>query len=55
MPIDKDTLDSLSRKHASKMTSALAKRVYRLLMRELSRFDHVIPVIAGDAAVPRVV
>ncbi len=55
MPIDKDTLDSLPRKYASKMTSTRGKRVYRQLMREFSRFADVIPAIAEDATMPRVV
>jgi hypothetical protein len=48
MPIDKDTLDSLARSYARTMTSTRGKRVYRLLMREFSRFDHVLPALAED-------
>lgn len=32
------------------MTSIRGRRVHRLLMREFSRFDHVLPVTAEDCA-----
>lgn len=48
MPIDKETLDGLARAYVATMTSIRARRVHRLLMRELSRFDHVLPAVAED-------
>jgi hypothetical protein len=51
MPIDKKTLDSIARRYASTMTSIRGRRIHRLLMREFSRFDHVLPVVAEDGAV----
>jgi hypothetical protein len=48
MPIDKETLDSIARSYASTMTSIRGRRIHRLLMREFSRFDHVLPAVAED-------
>jgi hypothetical protein len=43
-----ENLDPIARKYVSKMTSIRGRRVHRLLMRELSRFDDVLPVTAED-------
>ena len=48
MPIDKGTLDTIARTYAGAMTSIRGRRVHRLLMREFSRFDHVVPAVAED-------
>jgi hypothetical protein len=48
MPIDRDTLDAIARTYSATMTSIRGRRVYRLVMRELSRFDEVFPVTAED-------
>jgi hypothetical protein len=48
MPIDRDTLDAIARSYSATMTSIRGRRVYRLVMRELSRFDHVLPATAED-------
>jgi len=48
MPIEKQTLDTIARAYAASMTSIRGRRVHRLLMREFSRFDHVLPALAED-------
>ncbi len=48
MPIERETLDGIARTYINAMTSIRSRRVHRLLMREFSRFDHVIPAIAED-------
>lgn len=50
MPIDKQVLDATARAYVDTMTSIRGRRVHRLLMRELSRFDHVLKVTAEDGA-----
>jgi hypothetical protein len=48
MPIKKDTLDAIARAYVVTMTSIRGWRVHRLLMREFSRFDHVLLAVAED-------
>jgi len=48
MPIEKQTLDTIARAYVASMTSIRGRRVHRLLMREFSRFDHVLPALAED-------
>ena len=48
MPIDRETLDGIARSYVATMTSIRGRRVHRLLMREFSRFDHVVPAMAED-------
>ena len=48
MPIDTETLAAMARTYVGAMTSIRGRRVHRLLMREFSRFDHVIPAVAED-------
>src|SRR5882724_5845024 len=48
MPIEKETLDAIARAYVDTMTSIRGRRVHRLLMREFSRFDHVLPAVAED-------
>jgi hypothetical protein len=48
--IEKHALDVIARAYVSAMTSIRGRRVQRLLMREFSRFDHVLPAIAEDGA-----
>jgi hypothetical protein len=48
MPIEKETLDAIARTYAERMTSIRGRRVHRLLMREFSRYDHVLPASAED-------
>lgn len=50
MPVDKAALDSSARRYASTMTSIRGRRVHRLLMREFSRFDLVVPAVAESGA-----
>lgn len=50
MPIDKQALEATVRAYVESMSSIRGRRVHRLLMRELSRFDHVLPVTAEDGA-----
>ncbi len=50
MPIEEAVLDATARAYVAAMTSIRGRRVHRLLMRELSRFDHVLPVTAEDGA-----
>jgi hypothetical protein len=50
MPVDKEALDSSARRYASAMTSIRGRRVHRLLMREFSRFDLVVPAVAENGA-----
>ena len=50
MPVDKKALDSRARRYASTMTSIRGRRVHRLLMREFSRFDVVVPAVAESGA-----
>jgi hypothetical protein len=42
------SLKATARAYVAKMTSIRGRRVHRLLMRELSRFAHVLPVTAQD-------
>jgi hypothetical protein len=44
MPIDEQVLDATVRTYVDTMSSIRGRRVHRLLMREFSRFDHVLPV-----------
>jgi hypothetical protein len=44
----KVSLEKTVREYVAKMTSIRGRRVHRLLMREFSRFDHVLPVTAQD-------
>jgi hypothetical protein len=48
MPVDKEALDSSARRYANTMTSIRGRRVHRLLMREFSRFDLVVPAAAEN-------
>src|SRR6476660_8930962 len=48
MPIEKETLDAIARTYVDTMTSIRGRRVHRLLMREFSRFDHVLRAVAED-------
>ncbi len=48
MPIEKETLDAIARTYVETMTSIRGRRVHRLLMREFSRYDHVLPAAAED-------
>ena len=48
MPIEKETLEVIARTYVGTMTSIRGRRVHRLLMREFSRFDHVLPAVAED-------
>jgi hypothetical protein len=48
MPIERETLDEIVRSYVGAMTSIRGRRVHRLLMREFSRFDHVLPAVAED-------
>lgn len=48
MPIKKETLDAIARTYVDTMTSIRGRRVHRLLMREVSRFDHVLRAVAED-------
>jgi hypothetical protein len=50
MPIDKETLDSIARRYASTMTSIRGRRIRRLVMREFSRYDHVLDVVTEDGS-----
>jgi hypothetical protein len=50
MAIEEDVLDAAARAYVGTMSSIRGRRVHRLLMRELSRFDHVLPVAAEDGA-----
>lgn len=50
MPIEKGTLDAIARAYASGLTSIRGRRVHRLVMRELARFDHVLAATAEDGA-----
>jgi hypothetical protein len=47
MPIKKEILDAIARTYVA-MTSIRGRRVHRLVMREFSRFDHVLAVAAED-------
>jgi hypothetical protein len=48
MPIEKNTLAGIARAYVKPMTSIRGRRIHRLLLREFSRFDYVIPAIAED-------
>jgi hypothetical protein len=48
MPIENETLDAIAHTYVDTMTSIRSRRVHRLLMREFSRFDHVLPAVAED-------
>jgi hypothetical protein len=48
MPIDRDALAAIGRTYVAQMTSIRGRRVHRLIMRELARFDHVVPAVAED-------
>jgi hypothetical protein len=48
MPIDHKVLDVTVRTYVDTMTSIRGRRVQRLLMREFSRFAHVLPVKVED-------
>jgi len=50
MPIEKETLAALASRYTSTMTSIRGRRVHRLLMREFSRFDVVLPAAVGEAS-----
>jgi hypothetical protein len=50
MAIEKQALDTIACTYVGAMTSIRGRRVHRLLMREFSRFDHVLPAIAEDGA-----
>jgi hypothetical protein len=50
MPIEKETLETIARTYVKTMTSIRGRRVHRLLMREFSRFDHVLRAVAEDGA-----
>jgi hypothetical protein len=50
MPIDKEALAALATKYTSTMTSIRGRRVHRLLMREFSRFDVVLPAAVGNGS-----
>src|SRR5262245_45396088 len=50
MPIHKKTLDAIARTYVRSMTSIRGRRVHRLLMREFTRFDHVLPAAAEDGS-----
>jgi hypothetical protein len=50
MPIEEEVLDATVRTYVDTMPSIRGRRVHRLLMREFSRFDHVLPVTAEDGA-----
>lgn len=48
MPIDKDKLGQIARAYVRAMTSIRGRRVHRLLMREFSSFDCVLPANTED-------
>jgi hypothetical protein len=50
MSIDKEALSALATQYTSTMTSIRGRRVHRLLMREFSRFDVVVPAVVGDGS-----
>lgn len=50
MPIEKQTLAAIATRYVAPMTNIRGRRVHRLLMREFSRFDHVLPAVAEDGA-----
>jgi len=50
MPIDKQTLDGIARLYVDTMTNIRGRRVHHLLMRELARFDHVLPAVTADGS-----
>jgi hypothetical protein len=50
MPIDEEILDGTVRTYVDTMSTIRGRRVHRLLMREFSRFDHVLPVTAEDGS-----
>jgi hypothetical protein len=50
MPVAKQVLDATVRAYVDTMTSIRGRRVHRLLMRELSRFDHVLKVTTENGA-----
>ena len=50
MPIEAAILDAMARTYVDTMPSIRGRRVHRLLLREFSRFDHVLPVTAEDGA-----
>jgi hypothetical protein len=50
MPTDKDRLDEIARAYIAPMTSIRGRRVHRLVLRELARFDYVLPVATEDGA-----
>ena len=43
MPIARPDLEPIARAYVADMTSIRGRRVHRLLMREFSAFDHVLP------------
>jgi hypothetical protein len=45
MPIKRETLDAIVRTYVKGMTSIRGRRVHRLVMREFSRFDYVLPAV----------
>jgi hypothetical protein len=50
MPIERATLAQIASAYTSAMTPIRGRRVHRLLMREFSRFAHVIPATTQDGS-----
>ena len=48
MPIARQTLAGIADTYVSTMTSIRGRRVHRILMRQFTRFDHVLPAVAED-------
>src|SRR4051812_9489025 len=48
MPIEEAVLEATARAYVAPMSSIRGRRVHRLLMRELARFDHVLAVTTDD-------
>ncbi|MDR3474527.1 MAG: hypothetical protein P4M09_22995 [Devosia sp.] len=50
MPVEQQVLDATARAYVEPMTPIRGRRVHRLLLRALSRFDYVLPAAMEDGA-----
>jgi hypothetical protein len=50
MAIEKETLDEIALAYVAAMPSIRGRRVHRLLIREFSRFDHVLPALSESGS-----
>ncbi|WP_033289529.1 hypothetical protein [Amycolatopsis jejuensis] len=48
--MDPDRLDAVARTYTADMTSIRGRRVHRLVVRRLARYDHVLPATTADGA-----